>query len=75
LPRVQRIRQDLCRFGIALANALFSENTDRDRVHAIARDILKSQSELEQEVIDHIIEEKELRNSIPLLVVEKPAHS
>jgi hypothetical protein len=60
LPRVERIRQDLCRCRIALANALFSEITDRDKVHSIAQDILKSQSELEREVIDHIIEEKEL---------------
>jgi hypothetical protein len=60
LPRVERIRQDLCRLRIVLARALFSEITDRDKVHSIAREILKSQSELEQEVIDHIIEEKEL---------------
>jgi hypothetical protein len=60
LPRVERIRQDLCRLRIDLAKALFTDSTDRDRVHSIARDILKSQSELEREVIDHIIEEKEL---------------
>jgi hypothetical protein len=60
LPRVERIRQDLCRLRIALANALFSEITDRDKVHSVAQEILKSQSELEQEVIDHIMEEKEL---------------
>jgi hypothetical protein len=60
LPKVERIRQELCRLRIALAEALFSDETDRDRAHSIAREILKSQSELEQEVIDHIIEEKEL---------------
>ncbi|MGC9964651.1 MAG: periplasmic heavy metal sensor [Syntrophobacteraceae bacterium] len=60
LPRVERIKQDLCRLRIVLAKALFSEITDRDKVHSIAQEILKSQSELEQEVIDHIIEEKEL---------------
>ncbi len=60
LPRVERIRQDLCRFRIALARALFSQTTDRDKVDSIAQEILKAQSALEQEVIDHIIEEKEL---------------
>ncbi len=60
LPKVERIRQDLCRFRIDLAKALFSEPTDRGKVHSVALDILRSQSELEHEVIDHIIEEKEL---------------
>lgn len=60
LPKVDRIRQDLCRLRIDLAKALFSEPTDRGKVHFIAQEILKCQSELEQEVIDHIIEEKEL---------------
>lgn len=60
LPRVERIRQDLCRLRVVLANALFSEITDRDKVRSIGQEILRSQAELEQEVIDHIIEEKEL---------------
>ena len=62
LPKVERIRQDLCRLRISLAKALFSEPADTNRVHSIAREILKSQSELELEVIDHIIVEKELLN-------------
>jgi hypothetical protein len=60
LPKVERIRQELCRLRIVLAGALFSEITDREKARSIAQDILKSQSELEQEVIDHIIEEKDL---------------
>ncbi|MGA2400184.1 MAG: periplasmic heavy metal sensor [Syntrophobacteraceae bacterium] len=60
LPGVERIRQDLCRLRIALAKALFSEPIDRGKVHSIAQEILKCQSQLEQEVCDHIIEEKEL---------------
>jgi uncharacterized membrane-anchored protein YjiN (DUF445 family) len=60
LPKVERMRQDLCRFRIDLAKALFSEPTDRGKVQSISQEILRSQSELEQEVIEHIIEEKEL---------------
>ena len=60
LPKVETIRQNLCRLRVDLANALFSEKTDRKTIHSIAQEILKSQSELEHEVIEHIIEEKEL---------------
>ncbi len=60
LPRVEKIRQDLCGYRFELAKALFSDPTDRDRVQSISRAIVKCQSELEQEVIEHIIEEKEL---------------
>ena len=60
LPRVERIRQDLCGYRFELARALFSDPTDRDRVQSISKAIINCQSELEQEVIEHIIEEKEL---------------
>jgi hypothetical protein len=63
LPNVERIRQDLCGYRFELAKALFSEPTDRDRVQFISQIIIKCQSELEREVIEHIIEEKELLNS------------
>ncbi len=60
LPKVQKIRQDLCGYRYDLAMALFSDPTDRDKVQSISQAITRCQSELEQEVIDHIIEEKEL---------------
>jgi len=60
LPRVEKIRQDLCQKRMALARALFSESADRSGVHAAAQDILKCQSELEHAVIEHILEEKEI---------------
>ena len=60
LPNVEKIRQELCTKRVSLARELFSEPVDRDKVHSVAQEILKCQSELELEVIDHIIEEKEL---------------
>ncbi len=60
LPKVEGIRQDLCQLRIDLAEALFSDPTDRDRVHSVARKILGRQSELEWEVIEHILEEKDI---------------
>ncbi len=63
LPHVEKIRQELCTKRISLAKALFSEPTDRRSVDLIAQSILESQSELELEVIEHILEEKELLSS------------
>jgi hypothetical protein len=63
LPKVERIRQHLCELRLALAKALFSEPTDRAEAQSISQEILRCQSELEQEVIEHIIEEKELLSS------------
>jgi Heavy-metal resistance len=60
LPNVEKIRQELCTKRGSLARELFLEPIDRDKVHSIAQEILRCQSELELEVIDHIIEEKEL---------------
>lgn len=62
LPHVEKIRQELCTKRISLARALFSEPTDRKRVHLVAQSILECQSELEREVIEHILEEKALLN-------------
>ncbi len=56
LPRVEKIRQDLCQKRMALARALFSESADRSGVHTSAQDILKLQSELEHSFIEHILE-------------------
>jgi hypothetical protein len=60
LPGVERIRQDLCRLRFALAKAMFSKPTDRGKVQSITQEIIRCQSKLEQGVIEHIIEEKEL---------------
>ena len=60
LPKVERIRQDMCEKRMALAKALFSESTERPAVHSAAEEIVKCQSELEHAVIEHILEEKEI---------------
>ena len=40
--------------------SLFSEPTVRNEIDEVAKQILDHQSELEREVIEHILEEKEL---------------
>ncbi len=79
LPKVERIRQDLCQKRMTLARALFSESADRSGVHGAAQDILKLQSELEHAVIEHILEEKEILNESQRLgffniILEQFAH-
>lgn len=60
LPKVGQIRENLRRERAELAKLLFDTPPDRDRIHAVARQILLHQSELEYEVIEHILEEREL---------------
>ncbi|HOV87697.1 MAG TPA: periplasmic heavy metal sensor [Syntrophobacteraceae bacterium] len=60
LPRVQTIRDNLRRERAELAGLLFEEPVDRSRIFAVAREILLHQSDLENEVIEHILEEQEL---------------
>jgi Spy/CpxP family protein refolding chaperone len=60
LPKVARIRDDLRRERAELAKLLFADPPDRDRIYAIARQILLHQSDLESEVIEHILEEREI---------------
>ncbi len=60
LPKVARIRENLRRERAELARLLFADPPDRDRIYAIARQIQLHQSDLESEVIEHILEEKEL---------------
>ena len=43
-----------------LAEALFAESCDRAKLQSISEEIIQFQSELEKEVIEHILEEKEL---------------
>ncbi len=60
LPKVARIRESLRRERAELARLLFTDPPDRDRIYAVARQILLHQSDLESEVIEHILEEREL---------------
>jgi len=60
LPKVHGIRENLRRERAELAKLLFSEPTDRNGIDEVAKQVLEHQSELEREVIKHILEEKEL---------------
>jgi len=60
LPKVHEIRQNLHRQRSQLADLLFDEPSDRVKIDQKSDQIKNFQSELESEVIEHIIEEKEL---------------
>jgi len=60
LPRVAGIRQALRQNRLELNDLLFTEPSDMQAVEAKSRDISKLQAQLEREVIEHIIQEKEL---------------
>jgi len=60
LPKVGQIRENLRRERAELAKLLFADPPDRERIYAVARQIIQHQSELEDEVIEHILEEREL---------------
>jgi Spy/CpxP family protein refolding chaperone len=60
LHRVEGIRQDMRLRRSELAELLFAEPPDRPGIYEVAQIIIGRQSELEHEVIEHILEEKEL---------------
>lgn len=60
LPKVDGIRKNLYLQRAELAEALFAEPCDRAEIQSISEQIIRFQSELENEVIEHILEEKEL---------------
>ena len=60
LPKVGKIRESLRNERAELARLLFADPPDRERIHAVTRQILLHQSDLENEVIEHILEEKEM---------------
>jgi len=60
LPKVGKIRENLRNERAELARLLFAEPPDRERIHAVTRQILLHQSDLENEVIEHILEEREI---------------
>ena len=60
LPKVSSIRKKLYIKRSELADLLFAEPFDRPKLDNTAKEILRYQSELENEVVEHILEEKEL---------------
>jgi Spy/CpxP family protein refolding chaperone len=60
LPRVAGIRQALRQSRLELNDLLFAEPPDMQAIEDKSRDISKLQMQLEREVIEHIIQEKEL---------------
>lgn len=60
LPRVAGIRQALRQKRLELNNLLFAEPPDMQAIEDKSMEIAKLQAELEKEVIDHILQEKEL---------------
>jgi hypothetical protein len=60
VPKVGQIRENLRCERAELAKLLFADPPDRSRIHAVARQILLHQSDLENEVIEHILEEREI---------------
>ena len=59
-PKVSGIRKKLYIKRSELADLLFAEPFDRSKLDNTAEEILRHQSELENEVVEHILEEKEL---------------
>jgi Spy/CpxP family protein refolding chaperone len=60
LPRVAGIRQALRQQRLELNDLLFAEPPDMRAIEGKSRDISKLQAQLEREVIEHIIQEKQL---------------
>jgi len=60
LPRVAGIRQALRQRRLELNDLLFAEPPDMQAIESKSRDISKLQAQLEREVIEHIIQEKQL---------------
>jgi Spy/CpxP family protein refolding chaperone len=60
LPKVGKIRGNLRSERAELARLLFADPPETEKIHAVARQILLHQAELEKEVIEHILEEREI---------------
>ena len=60
LPTVDRIRKHLYDRRSELAELLFTEPFDPEKIKSVSQQIIHYQSALEHEVIEHILEEKEL---------------
>lgn len=57
LPKIEEIRINLRDMRNELAAALFEEPVDRTKLKTISERIIQLQTELENEVIEHILEE------------------
>jgi Spy/CpxP family protein refolding chaperone len=60
LPKVAELRQNMRSKRSELAEQLFEAPADRLKIHAVTDQILQYQAELEREVIEHILQEKEI---------------
>jgi Spy/CpxP family protein refolding chaperone len=60
LPKVGKIRENLRSERAALARLLFADPPDTEKIHSVAQKILLHQSDLENEVIERILEEREI---------------
>lgn len=60
LPKVEGIRQSLSRNRLQLNDLLFAESPDLRTIADKSNEISTLQAKLEREVIDHILQEKEL---------------
>ncbi len=60
LPKVAELRQNMRSKRAELAEQLFEAHADRLKIRAVADQIVQYQSELEREVIEHILQEKEI---------------
>ncbi|MFH1147553.1 MAG: Spy/CpxP family protein refolding chaperone [Pseudomonadota bacterium] len=60
LPRVAGIRQELRNRRMELSDLLFESPLDRNKINAVVKEVSRLQLALEQEVIEHIIEENGL---------------
>ena len=62
LPKVEGIRQSLRQKRLQLNDLLFAESPDLNKIEEASNAISALQAKLEREVIDHILQEKELLN-------------
>ncbi len=60
LPKVEEIRQSLRQKRLQLNDLLFAESLDMKTIAEKSNEISGLQTKLEREVIDHILQEKEL---------------
>lgn len=63
LPKVERIRWELRQKRLYLNDLIFAPNPDMRAIDNISWDISDLQAKLEREVIDHILQEKEILTS------------
>jgi len=60
LPKLDALRRNMRSCRAELAELLFADPADRGRLSSAVEQIIQYQAELEREVIEHILEEKEI---------------